>query len=248
MFSFGLICEYPIPWYKKPLNVYYTLVGTYIFLTNQHVNETHRLIKAETGKEALMMLEVINGNPPGIPMLLSTLPELDFPLAPMPDIVTCGPILRPTSSVEKDDPELFQWLSAGPTVMVNLGTHCQTGESAAIEMAKAFRMLFDTAEQTSKLSGLRVLWKLKQPPHAPYSVGAKSPVYDILAKEILDDRVRIEEWISVEPGSILETGHVVCSINHGGANSWSEGVWSVHSFCALGTMEFSSRESEYVPC
>ncbi|ETS84356.1 hypothetical protein PFICI_02381 [Pestalotiopsis fici W106-1] len=222
--SFGLICEYPIPWYQRLLNVVYSLCGLYMAMTNDRVKEIKHLVKAETGKEAVVMMDLMKSPPAGVPILISNLPELDFPLTTMPDIVTCGPILRPTASVAEEDPELFKWLCAGPTVLINLGTHCLTGEPSAIEMAKALRLLFDMACRESKLSGLRVLWKMKQPPDEPYSVDVKSSLYDILNKEMLEDRVRIEEWIKVEPGAILETGQVICSINHGGASSWNEAI------------------------
>jgi hypothetical protein len=39
--------------------------------------------------------------------------------------------------------------------------------------------------------------------------------------------VRIESWLKAEPGAIIESGHVICSVNHGGANSWNEGIWYV---------------------
>lgn len=231
-----------MPWYQRPLNTYYSLCGLYMALTNDRVKDIRRLVKAETGRDAIVMVDLINAPPPGIPILLGNLPELDFPLEMMPDIVMCGPILRPTASVADEDPELFKWLCAGPTVLINLGTHCLTGESSAIEMAKALRMLFSAAEQEPKLSGLRVLWKLKQPHHEPYSVDVKSPVYDILAKEMDEDRVRIEAWIKVEPGAILESGQVICSVNHGGASSWNESIWSVvthYQYYLLSTNKFA---------
>jgi len=44
----------------------------------------------------------------------------------------------------------------------------------------------------------------------------------VLGNEIAAGRVRISEWIEAEPASMLATGHMVCYVHHGGANSYSK--------------------------
>ena len=39
-----------------------------------------------------------------------------------------------------------------------------------------------------------------------------------------ESHVRITDWLIAEPISILKSGGIVCSVNHGGANSYFEAV------------------------
>lgn len=209
------------------------LYGLSIAITlasNSRIKETKRLLKIETGKDLLLSLDLLMTPQKGLMILTNTLPELDFPLKAVPNIIACGPILRSSPSVKQADKELSEWLAAGPTVYINLGTHFLTSEHLAIEMAKSIRMLFDAAVSKRQLPGLRVLWKLKQPPDALYSTGQKSKVYQILSKEIEQGVIRIQSWIAVEPEALLESGHIICSVNHGGASSFNEGVWYVLAY------------------
>jgi len=97
-------------------------------------------------------------------------------------------------------------------------------EESALQMAMAFRMLFDYAERTQEKPRLQVLWKLSRWGEFDVDVpGCK--IYDVLEKEMGEGRVRIEDWIAAEPHSVLLSGKVVCSVNHGGANSFFEALW-----------------------
>jgi len=49
-------------------------------------------------------------------------------------------------------------------------------------------------------------------------------VAQLLSKEIAAGRIRIERWLTVEPAALVESGHIVCSVHHGGANSYFEAV------------------------
>lgn len=188
------------------------------------MRDVRRSFKARTGGDALLVVDLLKSPPSGIPLLTSNSPEIEFPMIIPPGLIPCGPILRPASSVEVADPALAGWLASGPTVYINLGSHFITQEDQAIELAKALRLVFDITEKNSTLSGLRVLWKIKRPSEAPYGFEDKSPIHEIIGKEMDDDRVRIESWINVEPQAILNSGHVICSVNHGGASSWNEAV------------------------
>lgn len=159
--------------------------------------------------------------------------ELDFPLEFIPDnIVPCGPILRAVRPVSQSDAELDQWLARGPTILINLGSHCWTEEHHAVDMARALRRLFDEEKRITGRRRLRVLWKLRQVPQgeilalahlSTYSVHKRGdPVHDIIGRELDEDMVRISPWLGSEPYAAMQTGHVVCNINHGGANSFWE--------------------------
>jgi hypothetical protein len=45
-----------------------------------------------------------------------------------------------------------------------------------------------------------------------------------VSKEIKDRRLRVEKWLGIDPAAIMETGHIVASVHHGGANCFFEAV------------------------
>jgi 2-acylglycerol O-acyltransferase 1 len=134
------------------------------------------------------------------------------------NVIGCGPILLPVRSVKEQDPELDQWLKRGPTVLLNLGTLFAVDAADAADMAMAIRCVMEHEPQQN----LRVLWKLQRHPQDA------DDVYDEAIRPLQglidEDRVRVTSWLNAEPLALLETGHIVCSIHHGGANSWFEAV------------------------
>lgn len=151
--------------------------------------------------------------------LLPSLPELDFPFHIPDNVVGCGPIVLPSVSLSTVDPELEHWLScgsgdsgAGPTVVVNLGTHFLFDAPQARALATGLKAVLEQQPD------LRVLWKLK-------SAAGGSVVTDheeVLGEEIKAGRVRIEQWLKPDPIVVLRHENVVCSVHHGGANSFYE--------------------------
>ena len=98
-------------------------------------------------------------------------------------------------------------------------------EDAAVQMALAVRVLLDTAKSRSdpSIQRLQILWKLKK--DGDYATDEpKCKLHDILGNELAKDQVRIVSWIDAEPITLLQTGQVVLTVNHGGANSFGEGV------------------------
>lgn len=139
-------------------------------------------------------------------------PATDFPLI-FPDNVTlCGPILLPALPIEQSDPELANWLDQAPTALVNLGTHAKSDEHFVQEMATGMRVLLDQDTH------VQVLWKIKAKGEI------QAPLRDILGKEIDSGRVKIVDWLATEPLALLQHRNVVCSVHHGGANSFFEAV------------------------
>lgn len=160
--------------------------------------------------------------PDGLQILLATRAEIDFPFDVLPQhMIACGPIIRPAQPIEKIDAELAEWLSKSPTVLVNLGTHASYDEDHALQTAKALDVFLDAAEKQGKL--YQVLWKLNK-----RTEFGNSPAFNGIVtkwKSVL----RITNWLKPEPCSLLASGHIVVSVNHGGANSFFEAVRYVHS-------------------
>lgn len=150
--------------------------------------------------------------------LTPALKELDWPMDVPENILPCGPILLPTASVEKQDPELDAWLKQAPTVLVNLGTLYAPDPNVAREIAAGLKGFLDGWQGER----VQVLWKLPKHPNDVGDVYERS--IEPLKKEMQEGRVRIAPWFEVEPMAMLETGRIVCSVHHGGANSWYEAI------------------------
>ena len=160
----------------------------------------------------------------GMTYICPALTETDFPFAVIPEnILPCGPIVMPFNTLEESDPALMKWLDNGPTVMINLGSHVLSDEKVAREMASAFRILLDHHVQQGS-SNIQVLWKAKA------SGDIQEVIDETLGKEIKEGWVKVVAWLEAEPVSILQHPNVVCTVHHGGANSFYEGVWSAFSF------------------
>jgi hypothetical protein len=194
------------------------------FVTDKHRKRVEKYLAEKTGATLRTPLDLIENRAPDLKILTSTFPELDFPLIIPEHVIPCGPILRnASSSLAVADPELENWLARGPTIYLNLGTICQVTEDQAAELALALKTVLDTLEKERQPKNFQVLWKIKK--LGEYNVSEPGcKVEKILGERIRDDSIRIVEWLKAEPITVLQSGHVVCSIHQGGANSYNEAV------------------------
>lgn len=130
-----------------------------------------------------------------------------------PDIHAVGPIVISTTPAVQQDSELAAWVSKAPTVMINLGTVQRYTEESARAFAEA---ISDVLNKTD----VQVLWKLKKHPQKAFDDQFLAP----LQNHIASGRVRVESWIAIDPAALLETGHIVLSVHHGGANLYFEAI------------------------
>lgn len=161
---------------------------------------------------------------PDMPWISATLPEASLPLSVIPPNVTLvGPIVRDSAPVEEQDAELARWLARGAgtgtgtgggggTVLVNLGSSVRYTEERAAAMADAL------AAVLRRHADLQVLWKFRK--WGEYGDAFAEP----LREHVDSGRLRMPRWIDADPYALLETGHVVLSVHHGGANCYSEAV------------------------
>lgn len=117
------------------------------------------------------------------------------------------PPIRPLAEA---DPNLLQWLSQRPTILINLGTHFAADRIASLELAKGLKTVLEQRED------VQILWKLK------YDWTGDHRIRALLEPFVKSGRLRIEPWLIAEPSSLLETGHFICAVHHGGANSYYE--------------------------
>ncbi|KAI5459311.1 glycosyltransferase family 1 protein [Mariannaea sp. PMI_226] len=214
---------YPVPWYLIPSNIYFSICTIIGFWTDSDRHQVIEYLRSETGAILRTPVDLLRRRPPSLKILVSTLPELDFPAIIPPHLLPCGPIMRLAPPIKESDPALQSWLAMGPTIYINLGSLFRLCEYQAVEIALALKSVMDSFHRQTGSSQLRVLWKLKKA--GDYEVSKPgSKVYDVLGSEMLADRIRISGWIGSEPVSILQSGHVVCSVHHGGANSYNEAI------------------------
>ncbi|PTU19711.1 hypothetical protein P175DRAFT_0525244 [Aspergillus ochraceoroseus IBT 24754] len=150
--------------------------------------------------------------------LSPALKELDWPFEIPTNVVPCGPILLPVAPVKTQDPEMFQWLQQAPTILVNLGTLYAPEPMVVRQMALGIKMFLESFPDRK----IQVLWKLPKHPCDEGEIYNQSVVP--LQNELDHGRVQIRSWFEVEPLAMLETGQIVCSVHHGGANSWYEAI------------------------
>ncbi|GIK02013.1 hypothetical protein Aspvir_006056 [Aspergillus viridinutans] len=185
--------------------------------------DAEKYLMVHTGAHLRTPVDLLHNRLAHLKILVSTLPELDFPLIIPENIIPCGPILKPHQCVSGSDLELGNWLALGSTIYVNLGSICQLTASRAIELAFALKTTLEVLRVQANSSRFQVLWKLKlvEDDSMPDS---DDNIEAVLGDFIQDDLVRIAAWIEVEPSSILQSGHIACSVHHGGANSYNEAI------------------------
>ncbi|KAF8555816.1 UDP-Glycosyltransferase/glycogen phosphorylase [Imleria badia] len=212
-FSSGF--PFPLKWWQIPLNIYLYIQFTIQFMTSVNTKQIQAL------RRSLGLNKLFGIRPePKVTYICPAFTEIDFPFAVIPEeMLLCGPIVMPFDSLEESDPALMKWLENGPTVLINRGSHVVSDEKLAKEMASALRILLDYHDKKGS-SKIQVLWKAR-------AVGDFQKVIDeIIGKEIQEGRIKVVAWLEAEPVSILQHPNVVCTVHHGGANSFYEGIWS----------------------
>ncbi|KAI9641699.1 hypothetical protein NHQ30_009555 [Ciborinia camelliae] len=200
---------YPVRWYLVPSNIYMNLRLAYSVLVAPAISEKISFLKKNGIAKPLNIFTAYHED---YPWLTQSSKELDYPFDIIPEnVVQCGPIFLSTAPASDQDQELAEWLKNSPTVLINLGSSVNYDEIAATEMAKAVRILLDNSK-------VQVLWKFNKRHEFT------DQFLDILDGDIKSGRVRMSNWIKVDPAALLETGNVVVSVHHGGANCFHEAI------------------------
>jgi hypothetical protein len=215
IYSLSTGFPYPVPWNLIPENIY-CLWSVISCLWNP------RIKALDAARRAYGIQGVLPSFTPwvkDIPHICPSLPEIDLPLVIPSNAHFTGPILLATTPVAECDPELFSWLGKRPTILVSLGTLFQAAPDSVKELCLGFRVLLETRLD------IQVLWKLR--PKKEFRQEVDDIVKEILGKDIDEGRVRIQTWLKADPLAILQSGFIVCGVNHGGANSYFETTWYI---------------------
>ncbi|KAI1105960.1 hypothetical protein F4804DRAFT_303022 [Jackrogersella minutella] len=212
----GTGIPYPVPWSRILENIYLNLQYFYTLIFMPHFRETQKFLVSKGLTDPVNFFKLHGSN---VPWFTQSLLEASIPLDVIPQNVTyTGPISFSLSTVEEESPDLAQWLARAPTVLVNLGSFFLWSEGKAAAMAQAIADLL--LEETD----LQVLWKFRK--------GADDATGETYSDEFLaplrpffeDGRVKMESWLAVEPTALLETGHIIASVHHGGAGCFNEAL------------------------
>jgi hypothetical protein len=198
-----------LPWYLIPANIYLTLRLAYSVTWTPELSRKKSFLRDNGIANPLDFFSVYNKD---LLWLTQSSAEADFPMSIIPsNVIACGPIFLSTAPALEQDEELAKWLQKAPTVLINLGSSVNYDEKSATEMAQAVKELLES-------SSIQVLWKFNK----------RKEFSDFFLAELRDlmdqGRLRLEKWIRIDPASLLETGNVVLSVHHGGANCYHEAV------------------------
>lgn len=200
---------YPVPWYLIPSNIYRNLRLTYSVLVGATISSKRAYLKENGIANPLDFSTVYHKD---YLWLTQSSEEIDYPFDVIPEnVVQCGPIFLSTAPASEQDPELSEWLKNSPTVLINLGSTANYDLNTATEMAKAIRILLDN-------TNVQVLWKFNK--RHPFT----DEFLAIISPDLESGRVRMSKWINVDPAALLETGNIIASVHHGGANCFHEAI------------------------
>ncbi|CAN8095890.1 unnamed protein product [Discula destructiva] len=214
---------FPVPWHKIPENIYISIRLGWSMLRLPGLGDKKRFLKEEGGiKDPLSFYKL---HRPDVPWITQTTEGASTPVDVVPENVTCtGPIVLDAAPAAEQDPELVTWMrdgtepasgAHGRTLLVNLGSSVIYSLQQAETMANALRQALD------KFPSTKVLWKLRTDIRDEVEIHA---AVEKLLGATLGERVRVVEWLTVDPVSLLETGHVVASVHHGGSNCFHEAI------------------------
>lgn len=214
--SLGSGIPYPIPWNRVAENLYlnFRFISTMLFMPD--IKKKQAFLKSKGLRDPINFFKL---HRPDVPWLTQTMPGASVPVDVVPQNVTCtGPMVLSLGPAEEQDPVLAAWLSRAPTVLVNLGGGFIYSEAAATVMVKGLAEVLDSTD-------VQILWKFRRRTiyignGEDYSDGFKAPLQPFLDSE----RIKIESWLPIDPPSILESGHVIASVHHGGAGCYHEAI------------------------
>jgi len=238
--------SYPVPLHLIPANIYLNFQVILSLLASSKV----RKMMTDRKSQGLPRLPPsYNIWRPENHYVLPSTTESEYPFYVPSNVTSCGPILLPALPLSETDPELELWLERAPTILINLGSIVRMDEAMTREFAAGLKLVLGKSPE------IQVLWKIKRSGGLAILHGKEKSSYqqkdsargplEAISDEIASGRVKIVDWLSVDPLSILESGNVICSVHHGGSNSFHEalsaGTPQVILPCWFDTLDFANR-------
>lgn len=189
-----------------PSNIYLHLRFAVAYLLNQEAKSRRAYYQTKGIQNHDHFLTIRN-----VPWVTMTIPEAGLPLVVPKEVTECGPIVLDVAKVKDESQELHHWLNGASTVLINLGSLMKYDETRAKVMAQTIYLVL-------KSTSVQILWKFTK-------LGDYSDEFLRPLQQFKDnDRFRFSNWLEVEPISLLQSGQIVLSVHHGGANCYHEAI------------------------
>ncbi|SPO03652.1 uncharacterized protein DNG_06335 [Cephalotrichum gorgonifer] len=215
--AMGSGIPYPVPWSRIPENIYLNIRFIYSILRMPAMREKEAYLRANGIKNPTNFLKLHDTQ---VPWITQTLAEAARPVDFVPANVTCtGPITLRLATAEEQDPELVTWLSRAPTVLINLGSAFRYGREFALAMSGAIAQVLEATD-------VQILWKFRGmvEEESDIDVAYGGEIKALIQPLIDSGRLRVESWLAADPTALLESGHIIASVHHGGAGCYHEAV------------------------
>jgi hypothetical protein len=200
--------QFPVPRKLILTNIFLSFRLGYHLVTSPVLKAKRRFLEEKGIKNPIELSFVVKD----IPVLASTIKEANFPMDFYPPYLTfCGPIAIRRTPAADQDIETVAWLKQAPTILINLGSLFAYNKERARIMANAIGIFLTGTD-------VQVLWKLKKLGEYGDEVFSSAQPY------VDSGRLRIETWLKADPIALLETGHIVLLVHHGGANTYHEAL------------------------
>ncbi|KAF4982993.1 hypothetical protein FZEAL_1494 [Fusarium zealandicum] len=202
---------FPVPWRKIPENIYLNMRFIYSVVMMPDLAAKRKDLREHGLKDPINFFAMYRADVPWVSVSAegATI-QADFIPS---NVTTTNPIVLSVAPAAEQDFEMVEWLKKAPTALVNLGSSVIWSETQATTMAQAIAHVLDT-------TGVQFLWKFNK--LGDYSDDFLLP----LQPHIDSGRLKMQNWLTVDPTSLLETGHVVASVHHGGANCYNEAIYA----------------------
>ncbi|KAI5865313.1 hypothetical protein GGS23DRAFT_421379 [Durotheca rogersii] len=216
--ALGSGIPFPVPWSRLIENIYLNTRYMYSMILMPDIKSKQAFLRSKGIENPI---EFFGIRSPDAPWITQTLPGASIPVDVIPPNVTCtGPMTLSLGSAAEQDPVLAAWLARAPTVLINLGSAFTYTEEQAAMMAKALAEVLSSTQ-------VQVIWKFRKLTDAVgrddktiYSDDFKKPLQPFID----NNRVKIVTWVSVDPTALLESGHIVTSVHHGGSGCYHEAL------------------------
>lgn len=204
----GLGWSYPLPLYLIPLNIIALLSFALSFALSPF-NRAKNAARKEAGYTWSLLPDETDTR------LCVGVPALEYHGINPSTLYPVGPIYLPSPPLADLDKPLDDWLERDhqkyTTILFALGTHFRLTQSQAEDLLSMFDELLDARQD------IRI-----------YAKVMRKGSYELPLSEELErkwaGRLKIVEWMEVDPVAVLNTGKIGLAIHHGGSNSYHEAL------------------------
>lgn len=208
--AFGSGFPFSVPWRLIPENIYMVLRMGIPLIHMPEIAAKREFLASKGIQDGINHL--LRAYRSDVPWIAGQMDEAALPFHPVPaNVSAVGPIVISTAPAAEQDAALAEWLAQRPTLLVNMGSVFTYREPYARAMAEALEMVLAR-------TNVQVLWKYQK--LGNYSDDFRAGVEEHIAS----GRLRIEDWLGIDPPALLESGHVVASVHHGGAGCYNEAI------------------------